>query len=190
MKLFIKNMVCNRCKLAVKIEFEKIGIHPLTVELGEVGLPETELRSDQLKQLNDSLKVAGFELIDDRRSRIIEKIKNVVVSLVHYAEEQPREKHSTHISKELNYDYPYLSKLFSGTEGITIEQYIIQQKTEKIKEYLVYDELTLSEIACRMGYSSVAHLSAQFKKITGLAPSHFKNLGIHQRRSLDKITSK
>ena len=181
-------MVCNRCKAAVKAELEKHGLHPLNVELGEVELQEKDLSQAQLKDLDNTLKEAGFELIDDRKSRIIEKIKNIIVDLVHYNNEAPQEKHSVLISKQLNYDYPYLSKLFSEVEGITIEQYIIHQKVEKIKEYLVYDELTLTEIAWRMGYSSVAHLSAQFKKVTGLPPSHFKNTGANQRKALYEIT--
>jgi len=187
MNLFIKNMVCNRCKTAVEGELKKHGLHLLNVELGEVQIQEASLSREQLQTLDESLKELGFELIDDRKSRIIERIKNVVINLVHYNEEQSRQKHSELIAKELHYDYPYLSKLFSDVEGITIEQYIINQKIEKIKEYLVYDELTLSQIADRMGYSSVAHLSAQFKKVTGLPPSHFKNIGLHQRKPLDNV---
>ncbi len=180
-------MVCNRCKTAVEGELKKHGLHPLSVELGEVHIQEASLADEQLRTLDRSLRELGFELIDDRKSRIIEKIKNVVINLVHYDGEQSRQKHSELIAKELHYDYPYLSKLFSDVEGITIEQYIINQKIEKIKEYLVYDELTLSQIADRMGYSSVAHLSAQFKKVTGLPPSHFKNIGLHQRKPLDSV---
>lgn len=181
-------MVCNRCVLAVKAELEKLGLHPVAITLGEVTLPEEELSTTQIKELDTALRAIGFELIDDRKSRIIEKIKSIIIDLVHHTTEPSTEKHSVLISSQLHYDYPYLSKLFSEVEGITIEQYIIRQKVEKIKEYLVYDELTLSEIAWRMGYSSVAHLSAQFKKVTGLPPSHFKNTGIHQRKALDKIT--
>jgi len=180
-------MVCDRCKSAVKSELERLGVHPTKLELGEVELQEENLSAPQLTNIDQSLQLAGFELIDDRKSRIIEKIKNIIVDLIHYTDEQPKEKHSVIISKQLHYDYPYLSKLFSEVEGITIEQYIIHQKIEKIKEYIVYDELSLTEIADRMGYSSVAHLSAQFKKITGLPPSHFKNTGIYQRKPLDKI---
>ncbi len=190
MILFIKNMVCNRCINAVKNEFEKIGLHPIDIKLGEVTLPEQELRSTQLLELDSHLKQVGFELIDDRKGRLIEKIKTVVVTLIHYTDEQPKEKASQVIANELHYDYPYLSKLFSDVEGVTIEQYIIQQKVEKIKEYLVYDELNLNEIAWRMGYRSAAHLSAQFKKITGMPPSHFKNIGDNQRRTLDEVITK
>jgi AraC family transcriptional regulator len=176
--------------MVVKAELEKAGLHPAKIELGEVELQEDLLSATQLTEITTSLEYVGFELIDDRKGRIIEKIRNVVVTLIHNTDEQPKEKYSERISKELHYDYPYLSKLFSGVAGVTIEQYIIQQKVEKIKEYLVYDELSLSEIADRMGYSSVAHLSAQFKKITGLPPSHFKNISAHERRPLDEIGTK
>lgn len=180
-------MVCNRCKLAVKAELEKLDIYPTNIGLGEVEIAASELQTAQLKQLGAALSAAGFELIDDRKSRIIEKIKNVIVSLVHYTEGAPKQKHSDIIAKELHYDYPYLSNLFSEIEGITIEQYIIQQKVERIKELIVYDELTLSAIADQMGYSSVAHLSAQFKKITGMPPSQFKNKGGVKRKGLDEV---
>ncbi len=183
-------MVCNRCKSAVQVILENQGCHVQKIELGEVEIIEESLSSDQLQTINTLLIDAGFELIDDRKSRIIEKIKNTVITLVHYSDDHPKGKQSELISKELHYDYSYLSKLFSEIEGITIEQYIIHQKIEKVKEYLVYDELNLNEIAYRMGYSSSAHLSAQFKKITGLPPGHFKNLGASQRKSLDKTGAK
>jgi len=187
MKLFIKNMVCNRCKMVVQSELEKQQLHVLHVDLGEVEIAEQTLSLQQQNDISASLQNAGFELIDDQKSRIIEKIKSVVITLVHYTNEQRKEKYSDILSKELHYEYTYLSKLFSEVEGITIEQYIITQKVEKIKEYLVYNELNLSQIADKMGYSSVAHLSAQFKKITGLPPSHFKNVGVAHRKSLDKV---
>jgi AraC family transcriptional regulator len=188
MKLFIKNMVCNRCIMVVNTELEKLGLHPAAVTLGEVTLTEVTLSMNQIKAVETMLTAAGFELIDDKKSRIIEKIKTAVINIIHYTADQPREKYSELIAKELHYDYPYLSKLFSEVEGITIEQYIISQKIEKIKEYIVYDELNLTEIADRMGYSSVAHLSAQFKKATGLPPSHFKNVGATMRRSIDSVS--
>ena len=180
-------MVCDRCKMVVTTELKKYDLHPLSVDLGEVTLKESKISATLLFEISTALFAAGFELIDNRKSRMIERIKNVVVTMVHYSDERPKQKYSEFIAHELHYDYPYLSKLFSEIEGITIEQYIIQQKVEKIKEYLVYDELNLSQVADRMGYSSVAHLSAQFKKITGLPPSHFKNIGIHQRKPLDRI---
>jgi AraC family transcriptional regulator len=185
-KLYIKNMVCHRCKLVVQSELEKLQLHPLSVDLGEVTLQE-ELKDDQVAAVKEALEKVGFELIDDRKSRLIEKIKNVVINLVHHNSEPAHHKYSEIISGELHYDYPYLSRLFTEVEGITIEQYIIQQKIEKVKEYLVYDELSLSQIAFNMGYSSVAHLSAQFKKITGLTPSQFKALQTKNRKPLDQV---
>ncbi len=187
MTLFIKNMVCNRCKTAVKSELDKLGLNASNIALGEVELSEKELSPQMSMLLAEALKANGFELIDDRKSRIVEKIKTVIVNLVHHSGEISRQKTSDIIAGELHYDYPYLSNLFSEIEGITIEQYIIQQKVERIKELIVYDELTLSAIADQMGYSSVAHLSAQFKKITGLPPSHFKNKGVNQRKGLDEV---
>ena len=183
-------MVCNRCITAVEGVIQRLGLQAVSFALGEVALAGNALPAAQLEELGRQLKALGFELIDSRKSRLIEKIKTVVISLVHYSGEQPKEKTSELIAQGLHHDYPYLSKLFSEVEGITIEQYIIQQKVEKIKEYLVYDELTLSEIADKMGYSSIAYLSAQFKKITGLPPSHFKNIGPHQRVPLDEIGKK
>lgn len=187
MVLYIKNMVCNRCRMVVKTELEKLGLHTLSVNLGEVELQEEALSADKLAEVSESMEQAGFELIDDRKSRIIEKIKSLVVHLIHHTEEQPKLKYSEYISQELHYDYAYLSKLFSEVEGITIEHYIIAQKIEKVKELLIYDELSLSQIADQLGYSSVAHLSAQFKKVTGLTPSFYKNKGIHDRKPLDHI---
>lgn len=162
--LYIKNMVCHRCKIVVTSQLEQLGLHPVKVELGEVVLNESELTPAQHEAVKEALEKVGFELMDDRKSRIIEKIKNVIIHLVHYTEEPTKHKYSEVIAAELHYDYPYLSKLFAEVEGITIEQYIIQQKIEKVKEYLIYDELSLGQIAFEMGYSSTAHLSAQFKK--------------------------
>ena len=157
MRLYIKNMVCNRCKMVVKDELMKLGIQPVSIELGEIEL-EAALTTDQLNSLSAALPPLGFELIDDKKSRIIEKIKNLVIDLIHYAEEPTKLKYSEYSTAHLHHDYPSLSKLFSEVEGITIEQYIIRQKIEKVKELLVYDELSLSEIADILGYSSVAHL--------------------------------
>ncbi len=190
MKLFIKNMVCDRCRMVVKSELEKHGLHTTQVTLGEVEIVEQKIPAAELKRLGHALQQLGFELIDDKKSRIIEQIKTTAIKLVHYTDDKPREKQSELIARELNHDYSSLSKLFSEVEGITIEQYIINQKIEKVKEYIVYDELSLSEIADRIGYSSVAHLSAQFKKITGLTPSHFKTIGPHHRKPLDTIGKK
>lgn len=179
-------MVCNRCIMVVKTELEKIGLQSLSVTLGEVVLQEKKLNKETQKQLEYSLQQAGFELIDDKKGRLIEQIKNIIVELVHYSEPITI-KHSAYIAEKLQHNYTYLSKLFSEVEGITIEHYIISQKIERVKELLVYDELSLSEIADQLGYSNVAHLSAQFKKITGLTPTFYKNKGIHNRLPLDQV---
>ncbi|OJW77374.1 MAG: AraC family transcriptional regulator [Bacteroidetes bacterium 46-16] len=188
MRLYIKNMVCNRCVMVVKQELENLKLHPEQVALGEVVLKEHELSETQHLALQQALQGAGFELISDRNSRIIEKIKNVIIAQVHHSSDELKQKFSSLISSELHHDYSYLSKLFSEVEGTTIEQYIISQKIEKVKELLVYDELSLTQIADKMGYSSVAHLSAQFKKVTGLPPSHFKHIGSKLRKPLDNIS--
>jgi AraC-like DNA-binding protein len=184
MKLYIKNMVCGRCKMVVKDELIKFGLHPKSIELGEVEIEE-ELNSDKKNQLDTVLQSFGFEMIDDKKSRLIEKIKNSIVGLVHYPDEQLHTKFSEYISSKLHHDYSYLSNLFSEIEGTTIEKYFIAQKIEKVKELLKYDELSLSEIADKLGYSSVAYLSNQFKKQTGLTPTFYKTLG--QRKSIDNL---
>lgn len=186
MKLFIKNMVCNRCKAAVQAELDKAGFTFTSIELGEVEIKETPTK-EALAKLHLSLKKLGFELIDDRKSRLIEKIKTLVVERVHYDDAPSPVNLSEFLSKHLHYDYTYLSNLFSEVEGITIEKYFLAQKTEKIKELLMYDELTLSQIADKLNYSSVAHLSNQFKKQTGLSPSFYKSLKKNTRRNLDDL---
>ena len=186
-KLYIKNMVCHRCKLVVQSELQKLGLEPLSVELGEVTLDQDSLDDDKKEQIRTSLEQVGFELMDDRKSRIIEKIKAVIINAIHHTDEPTKQKYSQLITDALHYDYPYLSRLFAEVEGITIEHYIIQQKIEKVKEYLIYDELSLSQIAFNMGYSSTAHLSAQFKKATGLTPSQFKALQTKPRKPLDEV---
>ncbi len=179
-------MVCSRCKMVVNDELIKFGIHPKTVELGEVEITE-ELNQQKKNQLNQILQSFGFELIDDKKSRLIEKIKNIIVELVHYSEEQLKTKFSEHIGEKLHHDYNYLSNLFSEVEGITIEKYLIAQKIEKVKELLKYDELSLSEIADRLGYSSVAYLSNQFKKETGLTPTFYKSLKQNSRKNIEDL---
>ena len=179
-------MVCNRCITAVRTELGKLGLHPLSISLGEVVTEEKKLSKEQYTKLAHSLQEIGFELIDDKKSKLIERLKNCIVEIVHYSE-PTKIKYSAYITDKLNQDYSYLSKLFSEVEGITIELYIIKQKIERVKELLVYDELSLSEIAEQLGYSSVAHLSAQFKKVTGLTPTFYKNKAFHNRISLDKI---
>jgi len=156
------------------------------VELGEVSVTE-QLNEQQKNKLNEVLLSFGFELIDDKKSRIIEKIKNEIVKLVHYSEEQLKTNFSKHISDKLHHDYNYLSNLFSEVEGTTIEKFFITQKIEKVKELLVYDELSLSEIAVRMNYSSVSHLSRQFKNVTGFTPSHFKLLKVKKRTPIEEL---
>lgn len=187
--LYIKNMVCDRCKLVVKQELEKLHLNPEKVALGEVAV-SGEIQTEILDQLDKNLLSLGFERIDDRKARLIENIKKVVIELIHYGDPGNRKFNwSDILSDRLHYDYNYLSNLFSSVEGITLEQYIIRQKIEKVKELLLYDELTLSEIAHKLGYSSVAHLSGQFKKITGLTPSDMKkNREIDRsRKSIDHI---
>lgn len=186
MKLYIKNMVCSRCKMVVKNEMEKAGLEPLSVELGEVEL-ENNPGPQQLEQLNHNLKALGFELIDNKKVQTIEKIKNAIVELVHHSDDTLQTNLSDHIASRLHQDYNYLSNLFSEVEGTTIEKYYIAHRIEKVKELLVYDELTLSEIADRLGYSSVAYLSNQFKKVTGLTPSYFKSLKENKRRNIEDL---
>lgn len=181
-------MVCHRCKLAVESELKKLNLHPLKIELGEVVLKEDLIDEQQLQQLSGNLNALGFELLDDKRKKIIEQIKTLIIQIIHHNKEQLAKNYSDLIAENLHHDYSYLSKLFSETEGITIEQFIISQKIEKVKELLVYDEKSLSEIAYETGYSSVAHLSSQFKKITGLTPTTFKQSGIHHRKTLDNIS--
>jgi len=175
MKIYIKNMVSIRCKIIVRAELEKLGLHTLSVELGEVEIKEN-ISAQKLDQLNAALKTSNLELLDDKRSIIVEKIRKIIVEMVHYSDEFPKINFSDYLSEKLNEHYTTLSHLFSEVRGITIEHYIIAQKIEKAKELITYGEHTLSEIAFKLQYSSVAHLSAQFKKTTGLTPSHFKNM--------------
>ena len=186
MKLFIKNMVCSRCRMAVRNELEKAGIPFSAVELGEVEI-SGKTTPTQLKQLEKGLNELGFELIDDKKSRIIEKIKNHVIQLVHHSDTLLKTNLSDYLADKLHYDYTYLSNLFSAIENTTIEKYYITQRIEKIKELLVYDEMSLSEIADKLGYSSGAYLSAQFKKVTGLTPSHYKALKEHKRKNIEEL---
>jgi AraC-like DNA-binding protein len=186
MKLYIKNMVCSRCRMIVKAEIEKAGLNPLVVELGEVEL-EAAPDKEQLAGLDRSLRHFGFEIIDDRKSQIINKIKNIIVRLVHESEEYIVVNLSEFIAAELNLNYRYLSNLFSEVEGTTIEKYFISQRIEKAKELIVYDELSLSEIAHQLGYSSVSYLSSQFKKVTGLTPTHYKSLKEHKRKNIEEL---
>ena len=182
MKLYIKNMVCNRCKMVVKQELCKLGLHFSLVELGEAEILES-ISSEQRSEFSKALLKSGLELMDDNKSVLIEQIKNVIVDLVHNSEEPLEVKFSEYLHQKLKHDYTYLANLFSEVQGTTIEQFLIMHKIERVKELLVYDQINLTEIAYQMHYSSVAHLSTQFKKVTGLTPSHFKQLK-HKRRSM------
>ncbi|WP_228452247.1 helix-turn-helix domain-containing protein [Chryseobacterium sp. c4a] len=179
MKLYIKYMVSLRCKMVVHQELERLGIKNAIVDLGTVELLEdisTELR----QILKENLLKTGLEVLDDKKSILIEKIKNVVIEMIHYSEELPKENFSDYVSEKLGYDYTYLANTFSEVKGMTLQHFIIINKVEKVKELLLYDELNLTEISYKLNYSSVAHLSNQFKKITGLSPSFYKQL--KQRR--------
>lgn len=179
-------MVSIRCKMIVKSELDKLGIIYGTVDLGEAEI-KSAVRPEQLKLLRVALAKAGLELMDDKKAILIEKIKNVVIEMVHYQDEFPSIKKSVYISEKLNYDYTYLANIFSESTGTTIEHFIIIHKIERVKELLIYNELNLSEISYKLNYSSVAHLSAQFKKITGLTPTYFKTLKHKKRINLEDM---
>ncbi|HLF46984.1 MAG TPA: AraC family transcriptional regulator [Chitinophagaceae bacterium] len=186
MKLYIKNMVCIRCKMVVKSELEKLGLHYIVVDLGEVEIMEN-ISEEQHDQFKEALLKSGLELLDDKKTVLIQKIKNVIIELIHYSEEPLAINFSEFLSQKLNHNYTYLANLFSEVQGITIEKYIIRNKIERVKVLLVYDELNLTEIAYLLHYSSVAHLSAQFKKVTGLTPSHFKQMKKKRLNMLDDL---
>lgn len=188
MKIYIKNMVCQRCILTVAQLLEKNGIAPVNITLGEVTLAG-EITQDQEHSLRADLDAYGFELLDDQRQRLIEKVKVLLIEQVQSGELPESFSLVEFVGKSLHRDYSAVSKLFSEVEGMTLEQYFILQKIEKVKEWLAYNELSLSEIAFRLGYSSVAYLSSQFKKVTGLTPSQFKNNHAGRRRPLDDLTS-
>jgi AraC-like DNA-binding protein len=184
--IYIKNMVCNRCILVVKNELERIGFRPTSLTLGEVEL-DKEISDYEKTTINKHLQTFGFELIDDKKSRLIGQIKSLIIELVHHQNSELKVNLSDLLISRLHHDYTYLSNLFSEVEGTTIEKYFIAQKIERVKEHLVYDELSLSEIAHLMNYSSVAYLSNQFKKVTGLTPTHFKNIKDIKRKPLDEV---
>jgi AraC-like DNA-binding protein len=179
-------MVSTRCVMAVKEELKKLGLHYIVVDLGEVEIMET-LSGQQKEQLNLALLKSGLELMDDKKAVMIERIKNVIIEMIHHADELPKMNYSDHISQKLGYDYTHLADTFSEVKGITIQQFIIIHKIERIKELIIYDELNITEIAWKMNYSSVAHLSNQFKKVTGLSPSHFKQLKDKRRTPIEEI---
>jgi AraC-like DNA-binding protein len=186
MKLYIKNMVCRRCVMAVQKVFTDEGIIPADITLGEVEL-EKHLCAGDIERLNTALNKLGFEIIDDRKGRIIERLKNLIINLVHHSDDRLNVNLSDYLAGEMIYEYNYLSNLFSEVEGNTIEKFFISQKIEKIKELLIYDELTLSQIADKLGYSSVAYLSTQFKKATGLTPRYFKDIKLNKRAYIDDL---
>ena len=189
MNLYIKNMVCNRCIMVVKQELESMGLQPLHVFMGEAELKK-QPSAKQMEQLNSRLLQLGFDILDDKKQKQIEKIKTLLIKKAQSGEVEEHFSISAFLNKAIHKDYSYISRLFSEVEGMTIEQFFILQKTEKVKELLVYGEQNLSEISYQLGYSSVAHLSAQFKKITGFTPSQFKKLGGTHRKSLDNIQNK
>lgn len=186
MEIYIKNMVCNRCILVVSQIFDEAGVTVENVQLGKVKTTE-KVDPDKLEQLNNNLKRVGFEIINDSKKRLIEKIKNITIDYVYHQTGETKMNFSEYLTDRLNLDYSYLSTLFSSVEGNTIEKNLINLKIERVKELLVYDEKTLSEIAWEMGYNSVAYLSGQFKKITGFTPSHFKKLREQKRKSIDNV---
>jgi AraC-like DNA-binding protein len=179
-------MVCIRCKMVVKSELEKLGLHFNTVELGEVEVTDN-ISKEQLDNLSTALKLTGLELMEDNKKILVEKIKTIIIELIHFSDEQIKINLSTYLSEKLNHNYTYLSNLFTEIKGTTIEQFYLTNKIERVKELLVYDELNLTEIAWKLHYSSVSHLSNQFKKMTGLTPSHFKNLRLKKRAAFGSL---
>lgn len=186
MILHIKNMVCNRCKMVVKEEFNKNNIHPINVELGEVEL-EDSIDLTVLSKVRTKLEEYGFEILNDRESMLIEKVKNLIIELIYTNNSELKVNLSTFLKENTRVDYNQLTALFSELEGITIEKFYIAQRIERVKELLIYDEMSTSEIAYKMNYSSVAHLSNQFKKVTGLTPGFYKRYRTEKRKSIDSI---
>ena len=186
MKLYIKYMVSLRCKMMVKEELLKLGLHYIIVDLGVVEILE-DISLKQRAELKKNLIRSGLELLDDKKSILIEKIKSVIIEMIHYSDELPKMNYSEYISEKLGHDYTYLANMFSEVKGITIQQFIIIHKIEKVKEMLIYDELSLTEVSYKLHYSSVAHLSNQFKKITGLTPTFYKQLKNKRKQNLEDI---
>jgi AraC-like DNA-binding protein len=186
MKLYIKYMVSLRCKMVVKEALEKLGIHYTALDLGVVETTEAPT-PEQRGKLNENLHHSGLELLDDKKSILIDRVKTLIIEMIHYSDELPNVNYSNYISEKLNYDYTYLSNLFSEVKGITIQHFIILHKIERVKELLLYDELNLTEISFKLHYSSTAHLSNQFKKITGLTPSFFKKLKAKRMGNLEDL---
>lgn len=186
MKLYIKYMVSNRCKMAVRDELKKLGLHFIVVDLGVVEIMEN-ISMEKRLLLKQGLFISGLELMDDKKAILIEKIKNIIVEMIHHSEEVIKVNFSDFLAEKLDHNYTYLANLFSEVQGTTIEQFIISHKIERIKELMIYGELNITEIAWKMNYSSVAHLSSQFKKVTGLSPSHFKQMKDKRRNPIEDI---
>ena len=184
--LHIKNMVCNRCIMVVEDQLKRLGLQPLSVELG-VAILQTQVTDEVYHSVKEALEPFGFEMMDDKKSQVIEQIKDAIIELVHYKDSDLKVNLSDHLASKLNRDYSSLSKLFSEVTNTTIEKYLIAQKIERAKELLVYGELSLNEIADKLNYSSAAYLSAQFKSVTGLTPSYFKKIKEHKRKPLDEV---
>ncbi len=179
-------MVSLRCKMMVKDELKKLGLKYVVLDLGVVEILE-DITEEQRRQLSNNLLRSGLELLENKKSILIEKIKNVITEMIHYSDELPKVNYSDYISEKLNYDYTYLSNVFSEVKGITIQQYIIIHKIERVKELILYDELSLSEISYKLHYSSPAHLSNQFKKVTGLTPSFYKKMKQKRNKNLENM---
>ncbi|MFC4871961.1 helix-turn-helix domain-containing protein [Negadavirga shengliensis] len=186
MKLYIKYMVSLRCKMVVKEELKKLGLDHFEIDLGVVNIHQ-EISDEQRLQLAKNLRKSGLELLENKKSILIEKIKNLIIEMVHYEEDIPNMNNSDYISKKLGYDYTYLANIFSEVKGMTIQQFIIRHKIERVKELLLYDELSLSEISYKLHYSSAAHLSNQFKKVTGLTPSFYKKMKKKRDQNLENL---
>lgn len=186
MKLFFRNMVSNRCKVLVRSELDSLGLHCLTLDLGEAEIEEN-ISPEMNEQLTVRMKKLGFTLIADKKSILVEKIKSIIIELVHYSDHQIKTKLSVYLSEKIQYDYTYLANIFSDTQGNTIEQFFLTHRIERAKEFLAYDELNITEIADKLHFSSIAHLSSQFKKATGMTPSQYKHLSIRKRLSLENM---
>lgn len=186
MKIYIKNMACESCKIVVKEALKELDIEPIKVELGEIETKE-DISNEEKRELNDKIKKAGLELLEKKQGVLIEKIRKVMIDYVYKSDEKPNVKFSVLLSEALNHSYTYLANFFSEVEATTIEQFIIALKIERVKELILFGEDTLSEIAHKLHYSSVAHLSSQFKKATGLTPSHFKALKEKRRITIQDI---
>jgi hypothetical protein len=180
-------MMSNRCKMLVKEELKKLGLHFIIVDLGEVDVME-DLSAEQLRELKIALLQSGLELMDDRKAVLLGKIKAAIIGMIYDTDEMVKTNASDYLSKKLEHDYTYLANLFSEVQGSTIEQFVIAHKIERIKELMIYGELSITEIAWKMNYSSVAHLSNQFKKATGLSPSHFKQLRNRRENAVEEIS--